>query len=167
MESSAQSPSTTSPKKGGWEVDPTGERRIFTRECQRKFLKYYARYNDVSKAAAKVGFKKATIYKQARKKPEFGEQMDAVRTQVIDELQDKMIKFAKGTEAPVHGAQLTAMFGVLKAYLPERWRENAKVSVGAEGVLATLLSGMVGCLPDPNKIPDTKAIEHGEAMTKP
>lgn len=155
----AKEPTQNLPKKGLYENQVGRGSRKFTREDQQKFLRKYTECLDVREAARFVGFKKSTIYKQARKKAEFAEAMDQARTGVVTELQDKMINFARGREAPVHNAQLTAMFGVLKAYLPDRWRENAKVAVSAEGALATLLTGMAACLPDPNKIPERPALE--------
>jgi hypothetical protein len=67
-----------------------------------------------------------------------------------------MIKFAHGLEAPAHNQQLTAMFGVLRAYEPERWRENVKMTHTAEGSLAALLNGMAAALPNPNSIPEAR-----------
>lgn len=83
----------------------------------------------------------------------------------ISALEFKLLGFAHGTEYPVHNSQITAIFGCLRAFKPERYRENMKVSVGAEGDFATLIQGMSLALnvAVQQKIEQTKnaaAIEH-------
>lgn len=61
-------------------------------------------------------------------------------------LGDKMHAFGLGIDAPVHPSQLTAMFGVLKAFQPEVWRENVKIGLTAEGALGDFLTGINSAL---------------------
>ncbi len=49
---------------------------------------------------------------------------------------------------------------MLRAFKPERYRENMKVSVGAEGDFATLLKGMAASLSVRNAQEEKPALEH-------
>lgn len=81
--------------------------------------------------------------------------------EIVQELDLKLVKFAMGEELPIHNAQTTAIFGVLRAYMPERYRENSKVTLNAEGSLNDLFVGLTAALPKPEGIPEAKpALEH-------
>lgn len=120
--------------------------KIFTREDQERFLKKYRKYKNVDRAAKAVGFRGTTVFRQLNVSERFRAQYQKVRAEILDSVDAKLWNFALGQEAPVHNGQITALFGILRAYNPERYRENVKVGVTAEGDLATFLQGMNSAL---------------------
>lgn len=166
---SLETSSTASPKKGKG-FNPGGVpgnagrgTKVFTLECQERFLKKYRKYKNVDRAARAIGFRGTTVFRQIRSSERFAAQYMEVRQEIMESLEEKMFGMAIGTEIPVHNSQLTAMFGVLKAFRPERWRENIKVGVGAEGEFATFLQGMTSAL----AVVATKAVPSLPASVAP
>lgn len=149
------------PLSGG-QLGNTGRAgKIFTLEAQERFLQKYRKYRNVDRAARAIGFRGTTVFRQVHKSKRFAAQYDAVRAEIHSSLDEKLHNFALGVEVPVHNSQITAIFGVLRAYKPERYRENMKLSVGAEGDFAALLKGMAAhLLPVAERKNELPAIEH-------
>ncbi len=147
--------SSISLKRKRWTTTGRGS-KVFTLEHQERFIKKWLQLKSVEKAARAVGFREDTIYKQKHRSKRFAAMYDEAFKRLVAGLGGKMLGFAYGTELPTHNAQLTSMFGVLKAYEPERWRENVKMTHDATGSLAALFNGMAAALPDPNKIPESR-----------
>jgi hypothetical protein len=121
--------------------------KVFTREFQEKFLRLYSSGNhNVESAARKIGFKRRTIYNQIEKSERFAAEFEKARAMSMHGIGDRMHAFAIGIEVPAHQSQLTSMFGVLRAFQPERWRENMKITHDAAGDFATFLQGMSSAL---------------------
>lgn len=139
--------------------------KLFTKEDEKRFLKKYRKFMDVERAARAIGFRSTAIYRRKRNSESFAAKLQKVRQEGVESLVDKMLRFAHGRELPVHNGQLTAMFGVLRAFQPETWRENSKLSLSAEGDLATFLQGMSSALAAVNT--DTKLLPLGSECEAP
>lgn len=114
--------------------------KIFSRDAQAKFLKKLASgEHTVQSAAEAAGFKRSTIYLQRERSERFAREFERAYKLSMGAVEDRLHGLAIGRQFT---GNITAIFGLLRANMPEKYRENMKVSLGAEGDFATLLSGM-------------------------
>lgn len=92
----------------------------FTLERQKAFLRLFATGLPVKYAAEEVGVSHVTVFNHCRKGGKFKELFDEARELNLDSLEDRLHELAIAGN-PV------AIFGVLKAFRPDRWRENMRV----------------------------------------
>lgn len=91
-----------------------------TAEVRADFLRYYASGFSAYVAARKVGVTRTAIFELRRRDAEFAKKYEAAREASLDAMEDNMQDMA-------NNGNLTAMFGILRAFRPGRWRENVKV----------------------------------------
>lgn len=152
---------STRPLSGGRLGNAGRAGKIFSREMQIAFLKKYRVYKNVDRAAKSIGFRGTTVFRQLHASKRFAAEYEEVRMTFMGELEEKLRGFAFGTERPIHNSQITAIFGCLRAFKPERWRENMSVKIGAEGDFATLIRGMSLALNQANEQKSNgAALEH-------
>lgn len=92
----------------------------FTSEMQQRFCRLYSAGGTVRMAARKCGVTNVTVFEHARKDDNFKEMYERARELNLDGLEDDIRTLACN-------GNLTAMFGMLRAFRSERWRENYKV----------------------------------------
>lgn len=93
----------------------------FTPEKEDEFLRLYETGITVFKAASAIGLSASTIFRRRRMDPEFSKRFDEAREVNLDNLEDILQQQA------INGNTI-AIFGLLKAFRPQRWRENVNVT---------------------------------------
>lgn len=121
---------TTPTKKKGSSAPGT-----FTAEKREKFLEEYAKGLTVAQAARKVGVSDITVFNHINKNPDFKRRYQAAMETNTDVLEDSLHSIARG-------GNLTAIFGMLKARRPERWRERMDLT-NSDGSIHKALAAAV------------------------
>ena len=92
-----------------------------TADAQRKFLKLFASGHTAFQAAHAIGTSRTAIFDLRARNPKFEAAYVKARERMLDTLEDSMHHMALN-------GNITAMFGLLRAFRPLRWRENVDVS---------------------------------------
>lgn len=102
----------------------TGKRPAYKFDAEKKRLlvELYASGNHtISSAAKALNITRATVFNARRNDPEFAEALEKARESMLDAVEDMIHELGRA-------GNLTALFGVLRAWRPQRWRENVAVS---------------------------------------
>ena len=129
----AESPKPPAGKARTGRGAPDAER--FTQEKKRQFLALYAGTgHSVRSCAEQVGVTGVTVFNHINDDPVFAKAYARAVERHTDKLEDHLVDHAWDKETP---GNIVALFGMLRARRPERWRENFKVEHGGQLVLTT------------------------------
>ena len=99
-----------------------------------EFLKVYREGMTIREAANHVGVSFNSVMHQKKNNPRFHALFEKAREQKMDGLEDHLMAMAEGRAK----GNVLAIFGILRANRPEKWRESAKVEhSGSVGLAVT------------------------------
>lgn len=97
---------------------------VFTQKVRETFLELFSSGMNLHAAAEQAGTSHKTIYAHIEKDPEFAAAYEAAKLKSYSKLEHHLHRMA--TQRDVPGLPV-AVFGLLRAYNPQRWRENVKI----------------------------------------
>lgn len=100
----------------------------FTEQKRQAFLEAYESGHSVSASCEIAGISRVTVYRTVRTDPQFAAAFRAATELNTDACEDRLLQMA--TEAKVPG-NVVALFGILKARRPERWRDQVSLQHAA------------------------------------
>ena len=107
----------------------------FTAEKKRQFLELYRQAaTTVAKCAAAVEVSSVTVFTHVRTDPEFAKAYELAKELNTDHLEEMLVDHVLDKAQP---GNLVALFGVLKARRPEKYREVHKLEHAGQIVMVT------------------------------
>jgi len=107
----------------------------FTAEKKKRFLELYAsEVKSVRECAEAVGVTARTVFYHARTDERFARAYERAVVENTDLLEDRMIDHVRDKG---FGGNLIALFGLLRARRPEKWRDYQKVEHTGQVMLVT------------------------------
>lgn len=95
----------------------------FTAEKRNQFITLYREGASIKEAADIVGVCFSTVFTHLRKNEKFKKRFEAAKNIHLNTLEDHLVRMATGNAK----GNVIALFGVLRANRPEKWRESAKL----------------------------------------
>ncbi len=95
-----------------------------TPEKRADFLRIYASGKSVEYAANEIGFSRTAIFNLIDRDEAFADAYERAQKRNTTALEDHLMKHATEPKTP---GNIIALFGLLKARNPGRWRENVKL----------------------------------------
>jgi len=130
MAANGADPDVSEPRKGRSSAPGT-----FTAEKKRQFLELYRQAaTTVAKCAAAVEVSSVTVFTHVRTDPEFGKAYELAKELNTDHVEEMLFEHALDKRQP---GNLVAIFGVLKARRPEKYREVHKFEHAGQLVMVT------------------------------
>ena len=110
-----------------------GEKYKFTEALRHEFCRLYAKGYTVGEAAREVGTTSTTVFTWNRKDPEFAKRFAKARELCLDVLEDQLHLMGRS-------GNVTAIFGMLRAFRSIRWREGVQVQHDVSDNFAAMFS---------------------------